>query len=53
MLAKVAGSDQETYWCLMDVDGKIHEIPEKMQELLNKRDWTAIESRVYRTQNLV
>ena len=53
MLAKVAGSDQEIYWCLMDVDGKIQEIPEKMQKLLNKRDWTAIESKEYRAQDLV
>ena len=36
----------------MDIDGKILEIPEKMQKLLDMRDWTAIESRVYTTQDL-
>ena len=33
------------YWTLMDFEGKILEMPPEMKDLLEKRDWTTVQSR--------
>ena len=41
MLIKLQGT-LGNYWTMMDVLGNIREIPEKMQKLLNDKEWNAI-----------
>ena len=45
MLAKIKSSDSKTsnitsYWCLMNADGEMQELPEKLKELVKPSiDW--------------
>lgn len=45
ILAKLKGESGCTYWSMMDVDGMIHPISEELSEILNKKDWSSIQSK--------
>ena len=35
----------DPYWCLMDTEGQIQDIPAKMRKLLKKRDWNSVSTK--------
>ena len=43
-LVKLKGSNDMSYWTLIDTDGNIQPIPEELNQMLREKNWTQIQA---------